>query len=176
MRRWKRNGSILILALLLTPTSVWAERGDDTNRKSKNGKAEGQIAGVEITVEYGRPGVKERQIWGALVPYGRVWRTGADEATTIEFSGDVEIDGKSLPAGRYGFFSIPEEDSWTLIFNGTPDQWGAFSYSEEEDALRLRVEPVEAEHTEILTFEVEGDRVVLRWESVEVGFGVAAAD
>lgn len=174
MRRWMHKSSILILALLLTPTWAWAERGDDTNRKSKNGKAEGQIAGVEITIEYGRPGVKERQIWGALVPYGRVWRTGADEATTIEFSGDVRIQGKPLPAGRYGFFTIPEEDSWTLVFNGTPDQWGAFSYSEEEDALRVRVEPAEAEHTEVLTFAVEDDGVVLRWESVEVGFEVAA--
>ena len=174
MKRQRNKLAILTLVLLVAATSASAERGDDSNRKSKNGKVEGMIDGVQITVEYGRPGVKDRQIWGGLVPHDRVWRTGADEASTIEFSKDVKIEGESLAAGRYGFFTIPGTESWTLIFNGTPDQWGAFSYAEAEDALRVRVAPGETPHEELLSFSLEGERVVLRWEKTEVGFSVAS--
>jgi hypothetical protein len=174
MKKQRNKLTILTLVLLVAAASASAERGDDSNRKSKNGKAEGTIDGVQITVEYGRPSVKDRQIWGGLVPYDRVWRTGADEASTIEFSKDVKIEGEFLAAGRYGFFTIPGAASWTLIFNGTPDQWGAFSYAEAEDALRVRVAPREAPHEEILSFSLEGERVVLRWANTEVGFSVAS--
>lgn len=167
--------TILAVTVLALAGASWAERGDDANRKSKNGKTSGVIDGVQVEIEYGRPNVNDRRIWGGLVPWDQVWRTGADEATTISFDRDVLIDGESLPAGRYGFFTIPGMESWTLIFNGTPDQWGAFSYADAEDALRVRVRPATGEHVEALTFAIAGDDVVLRWEKTVVGFTVAAA-
>ncbi|MFQ5526496.1 MAG: DUF2911 domain-containing protein [Thermoanaerobaculia bacterium] len=176
MRTFGRTSVLLCIAVLAVSATGWAERGDDANRKSKNGKTAGAIDGVQVTVEYGRPNVKDRKIWGGLVPYDRVWRTGADEATTVSFDQNVVIEGEPLPAGRYGFFTVPGMETWTLIFNNTPDQWGAFSYAEAEDALRVRVTPIAADHVEELTFAVEGSDVVLRWEELAVAFSVAAAD
>ncbi|MCP4203490.1 MAG: DUF2911 domain-containing protein [bacterium] len=173
MKRRRQTLMLLMIALLLAGVSH-AERGDDTNRKSKNGELRGPIGGVEMTLEYGRPNVKDRKIWGGLVPYDRVWRTGADEATTISFDHDVKVEGEPLPAGRYAFFTIPRMESWTLVFNNTPDQWGAFSYDDTEDALRVDVSPVSAEHVEALTFSIEGSDVVLRWEKLAVSFTVEA--
>jgi len=176
MRRQHGRVAVAVLALLACAAWVWAERGDDSNRKSKNGAAAGVIDGARIEIEYGRPSVKDRRIWGGLVPYDRVWRTGADEATTISFDRDVLIEGRALAAGRYGLFTIPDLKSWTWIFNGTPDQWGAFSYSEAEDALRVQATPRAGDHVETLEFRFEGDRVVLHWEKLEVAFTVAADD
>ncbi len=135
-----------------------------------------QVVGVsEIEIAYSRPAVRERTIWGELVPWGEVWRTGANEATTIRFSDDVKIDGQPLAAGTYGLFTIPDEDEWTVIFNRQADQWGAFQYDAEKDALRIRVRPRSAEHQErfeISIPEVGADTAVveLRWASVSVPF------
>ncbi len=137
-----------------------------------------QVVGVsEVAVTYSRPAVRERKIWGELVPWGEVWRTGANEATTIRFSDDVKIDGHDLAAGTYGLFTIPAEDEWTVIFNSQDDQWGAFQYEAEKDALRIRVRPRPAEHQErfeISIPEVGADTalVELRWEKVSVPFTV----
>ena len=150
-------------------------RSDDSNRKSKNGKTEGTIDGVEVTLEYGRPNVGDRKIWGGLVPYGKVWRTGADEATTITFSADVTIEGEKLAAGTYGLFTLPGEDEWAVIFNKVAEQWGAFDYDAGQDELRVKAKPRAAEHVESMEFEIEGSSVVLRWEKLAVGFTVAAA-
>lgn len=152
-----------------------AERGDDTDRASKNGMTQGQIDGVGIIVEYGRPKVKGREIWGGLVPYGKVWRTGADEATTIRLSTDAEVEGALLPAGRYGLFTIPGEEQWTVVFNRVADQWGAFGYDDSEDVLRVEVEPRAAEHVEEMEFVIEDSELVLRWEELAVPIGVSAA-
>lgn len=153
-----------------------AGRGDDAKRKSKNGKTEGSIAGVQVVVEYGRPNVSGRAIWGALVPYGKVWRTGADEATTVSFAKDVLIEGHKLAAGTYALFTIPGETEWTVIFNKTAEQWGAFDYDAKQDALRVNVKPgAAAAPVESLDFVIEGGRVVMRWEKVAVGFEVKPA-
>ena len=164
---------ILILAALLAMPAL-AGRGDDTDRKSKNGKTEGTIDGVEITLEYGRPNVKGREIWGGLVPYGKLWRTGADEATTVSFSADVTVGGEKLKAGTYGLFTVPGEKEWTFVFNSAADQWGAYDYDSGKDVLRVSAEPSEAEHTESMELVIEGSSVVLRWEKLAVGFEVAA--
>ena len=112
-----------------------------------------QTIGItDVNVSYSRPGVKNRKIWGELVPYNKVWRAGADEATKITFSTDVMIEGKKLPAGAYGFFAIPGENEWTLIFNKIADQWGAFTYNESEDALRIKVKPVANSNHEWLLY------------------------
>ncbi len=160
------------LALIALP--VLAERGDDANRKSKNGKTEGTIDGVEITLEYGRPNVKGREIWGGLVPHAKVWRTGADEATTISFPAEVTIQGEKLAAGTYGLFTVPGEGEWVFVFNSVADQWGAFSYDAGKDALRVTAKPMAAEHVESMEIVIEGSSVVLRWEKLAVGFEVAA--
>lgn len=152
-----------------------AQRGDDATRASKSGKAAGSIGGVTVTVEYGRPNVKGRAVWGGLVPYGKVWRTGADEATTIAFDKNVTVEGKPLAAGTYALFTIPGEKAWTVVFNKTAQQWGAFKYDSAQDALRVEVEPRPHAVTETLTFEIAGDEVVLRWEKLAVAFRVAAA-
>lgn len=177
MNSRNRNLAVCAVGVALLAAAAWAERGDDATRKSKNGLLRGEIDGIEIVVEYGRPNVQDRRIWGGLVPWDAVWRTGADEATTISFSSAVLVEGESLPAGRYGFFSIPGMETWTLIFNNIADQWGAFGYSEEEDALRVEVAPQNAlDHVETLTFGIEGDKVALSWEKIAVSFSVQSAD
>jgi Protein of unknown function (DUF2911) len=132
---------------------------------------------TDVTIDYSRPGVKGRTIWGELVPYNKVWRAGANEATTINFSTDVIIEGKSLPAGKYGFFTIPNKDSWTLIFNKVADQWGAFQYNEAEDALRVTVKPESNNFQEWLAYTITktGDKsavVSLEWEKLKVPFKI----
>ena len=173
--RFVRTALLLPLIIAVATLPALAERGDDTDRKSKNGKTAGVIDGVEVTLEYGRPNVKGRDVWGGLVPWGSVWRTGADEASTISFDGDVRIEGEPLAAGTYGLFTIPGESEWTVIFNKVADQWGAFSYDPSQDALRVTVAPAPAEHRETMELVIEGSSVVLRWEKLAVGFEVAAA-
>lgn len=169
-------GLALILACAaFTAFPALAQRGDDADRTSKNGIATGTVDGVEVTVEYGRPSVKGRTIWGGLVPWGEVWRAGADEATTVAFASDVRIEGETLPAGTYSFFAIPGEDEWTVIFNKTAQQWGAFRYDAGEDALRVTVEPREADMVETLEYAIEGDELILRWEKLAVPVTVSAA-
>src|SRR5688500_5915269 len=97
---------------------------------------------TDVKVKYGAPGVKERVIWGEVVPYDKVWRAGANEATTIEFGTDVNMEGQTLKAGKYSLFIIPSDSAaWTVIFNKRHDQWGAYTYNENEDALRINVTP-----------------------------------
>ncbi len=130
---------------------------------------------TEVKIDYSRPGVKERVIWGELVPYDKVWRAGANEATKFTFSTDVMLNGKPLKAGAYSFFVIPGDDEWILIFNKVADQWGAFEYNEAEDALRLRVFPVENDHQEWLTYTITriSDTtadIKLEWEKLKIPF------
>ncbi len=167
--------SLAALALAALTLPALAQRGDDADRKSKNGKTEGTIDGVEVVLEYGRPNVKGRQIWGSLVPYGQVWRTGADEATTFSVSADVTIGGKKLAAGTYALFTLPGEDGWVVIFNKAAEQWGAFGHDAGQDALRVEVTPRALdEPVEAMDFVIEGSAVVLRWEKLAVPFEVAA--
>ena len=167
--------SILVVVFLITSVvPAVAQRGDDSKRKSKNGKVEGTIEGVNVTLEYGRPKVRERKIWGELVPFDKVWRTGADEATTIAVDKDVTVEGQKLAAGTYSLFTIPGKEEWTIIFNKVAKQWGAFRYDKEEDALRVKVKPEAAEHMEEMTFLIEGNKVMLRWEKLSVPFVIGA--
>jgi hypothetical protein len=167
---------VLLVAVLLGVAPSVAERGDDAERVSKNGKAEGSIDGVEVTLEYGQPNVKSRTIWGGLVPYGEVWRTGANEATTISIDKDIRVEGKELAAGTYGVFTIPGESEWVVIFNKVSDQWGAMKYDDGEDVLRVTVEPEAAEFVEAMDFVIDGSDIVLRWEKLAVPVTISAAD
>ena len=134
----------------------------------------GLIGPVSITINYGSPSVKGRKIFGELEPFGKVWRTGANEATTIEVSTDVLINGQPLAAGKYALFTIPGETKWTVIFNATAEQWGAYDYDEGKDVLRIEVDPVVKESPdEMLDFRIEGEQIVLSWDKTSVPFSVS---
>lgn len=166
----------LALALLLAAAATaFAQRGDDTNRRSKNGRLAATVDGVDVVVEYGRPQVRGREIWGALVPYGELWRTGADEATTLTVAAPVAIEGEALPAGTYALFTIPGEERWTVIVNRQAKQWGAMSYDQAEDALRVEVTPRPGPEAEELTFAAAEDGIVLQWAGLEVPIRIASA-
>lgn len=134
---------------------------------------------TDVTIMYNRPGVKGRVIWGGLVPYDKVWRTGANEATTITLSQAVKINGQPLPAGTYSFHTIPGKTSWTLIFNKTAEQWGSYDYDASKDALRIQVTPVTGPNQEWMAFSfsdvsTDGATVELAWEKLRVPFKIEA--
>lgn len=165
---------VVLVTAIMTTLPAMAQRGDDTDLASKNGKAEGVIDGVEIVLEYGRPKVKDREIWGGLVPYDKVWRTGANEANTISFSADVMIEGKTLPKGKYSLFTIPGAEKWIIIFNKVAEQSGSDGYDESQDALRVEVVPTSGAHVEEMTFTIEDSSIVLVWEKLSISFDIAA--
>jgi hypothetical protein len=114
---------------------------------------------TDITVVYSRPGVKGRPIFGGIVPYGIVWRTGANQATKISFSTPVKLEGHDIPAGTYALFTIPGEQEWTIIINKNANQWGAFQYNTNDDLVRFQVTPVTLRDTSIETFAIEFNRI-----------------
>ena len=131
-----------------------------------------------IELSFARPAVKGRKIWGGLVPFGEVWRTGANGATVLTFSHAVRIAGKEVPAGSYGFFAIPGEKTWTLILNKNAKQWGAYDYKKEEDQLRWEATPQAGPFLEYLEYRVlpqdTGNAIIeLGWEKLRVSFPVA---
>jgi len=134
---------------------------------------EGKIDGVDTEIVYCRPSARGRKMIGGKEPFGKVWRTGANAATTIEFDKPVKIEGKSLPAGKYALFTIPNENEWTIIFNKDFNQQGAYNYDEKKDVLRVNVKPRKTEQfVETFTITTEKDKVNMKWENTEVGFKV----
>lgn len=135
------------------------------------------IGYTNVTINYCRPAVKERKIWGMLVPYNQVWRTGANEATTIQFTDDVRIQDNKIPAGRYSLFTIPGESKWTVILNKEDKQWGAFNYKQQNDLVRFDVVPGKGSFYERLQFSFNNvtdvsASVVMNWENLEISFKV----
>ena len=114
---------------------------------------------TDIEVVYSRPGVKDRTIFGGIVPYGQVWRTGANQATKITFSTPVKFEGADVPAGTYALFTIPGEDQWTVILNKDAAQWGAFQYNEKDDVVRVKVTPFMLTDTTLETFTIEFNHI-----------------
>ncbi len=114
---------------------------------------------TDITVVYSRPGVKGRTIFGGIVPYGQVWRAGANQATKISFSTPVKLEGNEIPAGNYSLFAIPGEQEWTIIINKNTNQWGAFQYNTNDDLVRFPVAPVNLRDTSVETFAIEFNRI-----------------
>lgn len=165
-------------------------------RDSQRQEIAQNVGDARVSIVYHRPNAKGRKIWGCeakelippannlydcLVPYGQVWRTGANENTTIEFSRDVNVNGQPLPAGKYGFHAIPGKDEWVLIFSKDNDKWGSFAYDEKRDALRVRVKPSKSEMRESLSYDFEnvsasGGKIVLRWEKIAVPFAFDIGD
>ncbi len=167
--------TVPVLPLALLAGAATAQTQLPTPKASPQARVEQSIGISKITVDYHRPGVKDRVIWGELVPFGEVWRAGANEATVITFSDDVKIGDARVEAGTYGFFAIPGKESWTLILNGRAKQWGSMDYKEAEDALRITVKPEAAPHTEWMRFQIDPEgsdsaNIELRWEKVRVAF------
>jgi hypothetical protein len=135
--------------------------------------ATGKINGATITINYCSPSVKGRVIWGELVPFNKVWRAGANDATTFETDKELTIEGKTLPAGKYSFFVLPNEKECVIIFNKVAKQWGAFKYNEAEDQLRVIVKQQKADsNTESLIYNINKNSVVLTWEKWNIPFSV----
>lgn len=143
-------------------------------KKSPREQTDSHINGINISVDYGSPSVKGRKIWGKLVKYNKVWRAGANENTTISFDKDVKINGKSLAAGKYGFFIIPKENStWTIIFNKENSNWGAFKYKQKEDALRVEIQPeLVNDNQEQLHYSIENKAIIFTWEKVRISMPI----
>jgi Protein of unknown function (DUF2911)/Tetratricopeptide repeat len=146
-------------------------------RASQHATVMQRIGITDITINYHRPLANGRQVWGRLVPYGQVWRAGANENTTITFTDPVTIEGQALDKGTYGLHMIPGESQWTVIFSKNATSWGSFTYKQDEDALRVNVKPQAAELHDALAYDfddVKPDSMVvsMRWEKVAVPFKV----
>lgn len=133
------------------------------------------IAGVPITVRYGAPSVRGRMIFGGLVPLGEIWRTGANEATTIAFSDTLLINSHPVPPGIYAVFTVPGKDEWTWILNADHDQWGAYNYDAGQDILRTTTRPRQLDQpVETMRIVASHQELVLQWADTEVPLPIAS--
>jgi tetratricopeptide (TPR) repeat protein len=170
--------SLCLLTTIVSGVSPAQSFVLDLPLTSQRAKVSQRIGVTDITIDYHRPLMKDRKIWNGLVPYGEVWRAGADENTTITFSDPVVIEGKPLAAGTYGLHMIPNADEWTIIFSHNSTSWGSFSYDQAEDALRVPVKPKLADMHNALTYDFEQLQpdsavVELEWEKLAVPFKVS---
>lgn len=167
--------ALFVVASHVTPAQSFVL---DLPAPSQSAEISQRIGLTDVTIKYHRPLVNDRKIWGALVPYGKVWRAGANENTTITFDDPVTIEGQPLPAGTYGLHMIPNADEWTIIFSKNSTSWGSFTYDQAEDALRVNVKPQPADMHNALTYDfdkLQPDSAVveLQWEKLAVPFKVS---
>jgi Protein of unknown function (DUF2911) len=139
------------------------------------------VGDTKISIVYHRPNAKGREVWGKLVPYGEVWRTGANDNTTFEVTNDVTINGQPLPKGKYGLHTIPNKTDWIFIFSKVNNIWGSFDYDQKNDALRVKVMPTKVPMQETMSLgfgevTVNATKVEVAWEKLKVGFGVNVGD
>jgi hypothetical protein len=171
------NNKLLTLSFLLvlafTTTATFAQ-ADKSQRPSPPATATGKIGDATITINYSSPAVKGRKIWGELVPYGKAWRAGANEATTFETDKPITVEGKSLPAGKYSLFAVPGEKEWQFIFNSDTGQWGIkrsgeANFDPAKNVLTVSAKPVALSNmSERLQYDVTGSGFVLKWENLQV--------
>jgi hypothetical protein len=166
---------LLAIVLVFNINMLYAQL--ELPRVSPKASVSQTIGITEVEIHYCRPGVKGRTIWGGLVPYNELWRTGANEATTISFSTDAMINGNKLEKGKYSLFTIPTENEWTVVFNKNADLAGTNGYQESEDALRIKVNPMQAGFQERMMFSFHdltdnSAQVVLHWEKLRIPFTV----
>lgn len=165
------------IALLVT-TLIWAQNTDKSKRPSPPATATGKVMDATITIDYSSPAVKGRKIWGGLVPYDQVWRTGANEATLFKTDKAITVEGKPLAAGTYSLYTIPGEQEWVIIFNSQTGQWGvkndeSTTEDPSKDVLRVTVKPVKsASFNERMKFVVNNNGFVIDWENLEVPVSV----
>ena len=166
---------VAVMSFFISATALAQERGNEEPRKSPNATVSQTIGTTDITITYGRPAVDDRTIFGDLVPYGEVWRTGANESTALVLSDDVAIEGKKLEAGTYSLYTIPGKDEWTIIINSKLS-WGT-QYDKSKDVLRFTTEPQKADFSERLLFyfedvSQESATVILHWDTTKVPFTI----
>jgi hypothetical protein len=170
----------LLAVALATPIAAQNQNQSfvlDLPLASQRAAVEQRLGVTDIRIDYHRPEVRGRKVWGELVPWGEVWRAGANENTVITLGGPVTIEGQPLPKGSYGLHMIPTETSWTVIFSKNSTSWGSFTYDQKEDALRVTVKPRAAEMQEALSYTFENLHpdstvVTMRWEKIAVPFQV----
>lgn len=166
------GGLLLLVAFSQAQSTIL-----DLPRPSQHAVVTQRIGITDVTINYHRPLVNGRKVWGALVPYGQTWRAGANENTTIQFSDPVTVEGKPLAKGTYGLHMIPGENEWTVIFSKNSTSWGSFTYDQAEDALRVTVKPQASDQHDALTYDFDDPKpdssvVTLRWEKLAVPFKV----
>lgn len=208
MRTLKRSSIAIFASMFVLCFAASAAAQVVLPRASQKASVMQRIGVTDVTITYSRPGVKGRKIWGdplpgqaasvkgeatldnqnarpkeaVIVPYGHVWRTGADDATVFAVSDDVLINGQKLPAGSYSLHTIPTKDEWTIVFNGTANQWGSFNYDPAKDTLRVKAKPQWVnDNQEWLAFSFDpvaedSAQVNIRWEKVSVPFTVKVPD
>jgi hypothetical protein len=164
----------LVVALLVAGSTLTTQAQVEMPQASSSQKVVQDFGLGKVTVTYSRPNTKGRKIFGTLEPYGKVWRTGANNATVVSFSDEVSIEGNKVPAGDYALFTIPDAKEWTIILNKTTKQWGAYDYKQADDFLRFKVKPVKtAVLTETFTIDFADVKATtaemhLRWENTNV--------
>lgn len=167
----------LMFAFIGSSSVLIAQQNLTLPAASQHAEVMQQVGLVDLKIDYHRPGVRGREIWGKLVPYNQVWRAGANENTTISFSKEVFIDGKKVPAGTYGLHMIPTESDWTIILSKDYRAWGSFFYNEANDQLRFKVKPVSSDFQEWLIYTFDevtpsSATISLRWEKLKVPFKI----
>ena len=171
----------LLLSFVLAAITVRAQTELGLPDRSQAAMVQQRVGVTDITIRYHRPLVDGRKIWGALVPYDKVWRAGANLNTTFEVSDPISVEGKPLPKGIYGLHMIPTAGTWTIIFSKAADSWGSYTYEQAEDALRVMVKPHPADMQEALEYSFEdlqpaAATVAMRWEKLAVPFRISVTD
>lgn len=169
------------IASLIITAMVYGQSGIVLPDVSQHAVVKQRVALTDIAIDYHRPLVGGRKIWGALVPFGDVWRAGSNVNTTIEFSSPVTIEGKPLAKGLYGLHMIPTADAWTIIFSKAATSWGSYTYDQAEDALRVTVKALPAEMQEALVYVFDDLKpnsavATLKWEKLAVPFRISVSD
>ena len=177
MRKPLLLSALLIATIVAASSTCQAQSVLDLPRPSQHAQVTQRIGLTDVTINYSRPLVKGRKVFGGLVPYGEVWRAGANENTIIEFSDPVSVEGHPLPQGTYGLHMIPGENEWTVVLSKNSSSWGSFTYDQKEDALRVTVKPQAGEAYEALAYDFdavtpESAMVTLRWDRVAVPFKI----
>lgn len=164
----KKIAAILSMVFLLGGLSTQAQ-----NKKSPFQTVQGKIGKVGVTITYNAPSMRDRAIFGDLVAYDQVWRTGADKATTIEFTEDVTINGKEVKAGKYSFFTMPKEKgNWPIMLNSVWDQWGAYDLDVSKNVLETEAKVSKIEPVEMLTYSVSDGMIHMEWATTRISFSV----
>ena len=179
MKKFTTLVSAVAVTFLVSAASAQTDLG--LPDKSQAATIKQRVGVTDITINYHRPLVNGRKIWGALVPFGEVWRAGANENTTFEVTDPVLVEGQPLPKGIYGLHMIPTADSWTVIFSKATTAWGSYTYAQGEDALRVNVKPRAIESEEALAYgfedlKIDSVTVTMKWEKVGVPFRVSVTD
>lgn len=151
-----------------------AYKNDKAGRPSPPATAASQIGNAIVSIQYSQPSVKNRKIWGNLVRYGKIWRTGANEANVLETDQPVTINGDTLAPGKYALFTIPSEREWVVIINNIYDQWGAYDYDQKEDAMRIGIEPSFVDELqERMTFTIDTvGKFTFAWEYLRFSLNI----